>query len=153
MPEKFGPYVILDELGHGGMAQVHLADSQVPGRERMQVALKHMLPSVAGNAEMQPLFLNEAKLASTLRHPNIAAIHDCGTHRGVLFIAFEFVPGPTVEQLARQCATCVGPMPIPVVLNIACQLCEALHHAHDFGIVHRDVSPQNLIVRTTGWSS
>jgi serine/threonine protein kinase len=150
VPEQFGSYVILDELGQGGMAQVHLAESQVPGRERVQVALKRMLPSVAGNDEMRALFLNEAKLASTLRHSNIAAIHDCGTHRGVPFIAFEFVPGPTVEQLARQCATAVGPIPIPVVLNIACQLCEALHHAHDFGIVHRDVSPQNLIVSNLG---
>jgi serine/threonine-protein kinase len=148
--KQFGPYVILDELGQGGMAQVHLAESQVPGRPRIQVALKRMLPHVAGNAEMQALFLNEAKLASTLRHPNIAAIHDCGTHDGVPYIAFEFVRGPTVEQLARQCATCVGPIPVPVVLSIACQLCEALHHAHDFGIVHRDVSPQNLIVSNTG---
>jgi eukaryotic-like serine/threonine-protein kinase len=150
VPEQFGSYVIRDELGHGGMAQVHLAESQVPGRERVQVALKRMLPEIAGNEEMRALFLNEAKLASTLRHPNIAAIHDCGTHAGVPFIAFEFVPGPTVEQLARQCASCVGPIPIPVVLSIACQLCEALHHAHDFGIVHRDVSPQNLIVSNRG---
>jgi eukaryotic-like serine/threonine-protein kinase len=148
--EQFGPYVIVEELGHGGMAQVHLAEAQAPGRPRMQVALKRMLPSVANHAEMRALFLNEAKLASTLRHPNIAAIQDCGTHRGVPFIAFEFVPGPTVEQLARQCATCVGPIPIPVVLSIASQLCEALHHAHDFGIVHRDVSPQNLIVSNQG---
>jgi eukaryotic-like serine/threonine-protein kinase len=150
VPEEFGPYVIVDELGQGGMAQVHLADTPVPGRGRVQVALKRMLPHVAGNEEMRALFLNEAKLAKTLRHPNIAAIHDCGTFRGVPFIAFEFVPGPTVDQLARQCANCVGPIPIPVVLNIACQLCEALHHAHDFGIVHRDVSPQNLIVSNTG---
>jgi serine/threonine protein kinase len=131
------------------MAQVHLAESVVQGR-KTKVALKRMLPSVANNEEMRALFLNEAKLASTLRHPNIAAIHDCGTHRGVPYIAFEFVPGPTVEQLARHCATAVGPIPVAVVLNIACQLCEALHHAHDFGIVHRDVSPQNLIVSNDG---
>jgi serine/threonine-protein kinase len=148
--EQFGSYVIVDELGYGGMAQVQLAESRVPGRPRAQVALKRMLPNVANNAEMRALFLNEAKLASTLRHPNIAAIQDCGTIEGVPYIAFEFVAGPTVEQLARQCATCVGPIPVPVVLNIACQVCEALHHAHDFGIVHRDVSPQNLIVSNTG---
>ena len=149
MRERFGSYVILEELGRGGMAQVHLAEGRVAGR-RVQVALKRMLPHVAGNAEMRALFINEARLASTLRHPNIAAIHECGTHEDVPFIAFEFVPGPTVEQLARQCATCVGHIPIAVVLNIACQLCEALHHAHDFGIVHRDVTPQNLIVSSHG---
>lgn len=149
MREQFGSYVIIDELGYGGMAQVHLAETQVAGR-RQQVALKRMLPNVAGSSEMRALFLNEAKLASTLRHANIAAIQDCGTHDGVPFIAFEFVPGPTVDQLARHCASCVGPIPVPVVLSIAVQLCEALHHAHDFGIVHRDVSPQNLIVSNTG---
>jgi serine/threonine protein kinase len=147
--EQFGSYVLLEELGRGGMAQVHLAESRIAGVPT-QVALKRMLPNVAGIAEIQALFLNESKLASTLRHPNIAAIHDCGTHAGVPYIAFEFVPGPTVDQLARQCATVVGPIPVAVVLGIACQLCEALHHAHDFGIVHRDVSPQNLIVSNQG---
>jgi serine/threonine protein kinase len=78
---------------------------------------------------------------------------------GVYFIAFEFVPGPTVDQLWHQCKAHVGFMPIPVVLNIACQLCDALEHAHTIrnesgnhlGIVHRDVSPQNLILSNTGF--
>jgi eukaryotic-like serine/threonine-protein kinase len=148
--EQFGDYVVLDELGYGGMATVHLAEVRAQGKERMQVALKRMLPNIANSNEMRALFLNEAKLASTLRHPNIAGIHACGTHRGVPFIAFEFVPGPTIEQLVRHCRTTVGPIPVPVVLNIACQVCDALHHAHDFGIVHRDVSPQNLIVSNQG---
>ena len=81
------------------MAQVQLAESRVAGR-RTQVALKRMLPNVANIPEMRALFLNEAKLASTLRHPNIAAIQDCGTIEGVPYIAFEFVPGPLfVEEV------------------------------------------------------
>jgi serine/threonine-protein kinase len=105
------------------------------------------------------MFIDEARLARYLRHPNIARVYEFGRISGEYFIAFEFVQGPTVQQLARQCDLHVGYMPIPIVLEIGIQMCDALHHAHNLcdedglplGIVHRDVSPQNLIVSNAGF--
>ena len=153
--EKFGSYVIHEELGVGGLASVHLAESAAI---KSRVALKRLFPHVAEIPELVASFVDEARLARYLRHPNIARVYEFGRIRGVYFIAFEFVPGPTVQQLQRQCNAHVGPIPIPVVLEIACQLCDALDHAHNLrdeagqplGIVHRDVSPSNLIVSTSG---
>ncbi|MDB4955741.1 MAG: serine/threonine protein kinase [Myxococcales bacterium] len=153
--DKFGSYVIHEELGAGGLATVHLADSPAI---KSKVALKRLYPHIANVTELVASFIDEARLARYLRHPNIARVYEFGRIRGSYFIAFEFVPGPTVQQLQRQCAEHVGAIPIPVVLEIACQLCEALDHAHNLrdetgqplGIVHRDVSPSNLIVSNTG---
>jgi len=105
------------------------------------------------------MFIDEARLARYLRHPNIAEVYEFGRIAGTYFIAFEFVQGPTVQQLAKQCDAHVGYIPIPIVLEIVAQLCDALHHAHgmcdekglSLGIVHRDVSPHNLIVSTAGF--
>jgi serine/threonine protein kinase len=157
VPARFGPYTIHDELGAGGMASVHLADWPTAEGTR-RVALKRLFPHVANDPEMIASFIDEARLARYLRHPNIAQVYEFGRISGVHFIAFEFVHGPTVQQLARQCAAHVGPIPVSVVLSIASQLCDALDHAHNqcdedglpLGIVHRDVSPQNLIVSNTG---
>ena len=146
MAEKFGSYVIHEELGVGGMASVHLAESPAV---KSRVALKRLYPHVADIPELLAMFIDEARLARFLRHPNIARVYEFGRISGVYFIAFEFVPGPTVQQLQRQCDANVGPIPIPVVLEIGGQLCDALDHAHTLrddagqalGIVHRDVSP------------
>jgi serine/threonine protein kinase len=105
------------------------------------------------------MFIDEARLARYLKHPNIAQVYEFGRLEGTYFIAFELVKGPTVQQLARHCAEHVGYIPVPIVLEIGMQLCEALYHAHNMvdeenlplGIVHRDVSPQNLIVSTVGF--
>ncbi len=159
MPVKFGAYSIHEELGAGGMASVHLADWRPPGGVPRRVALKRLFPHVAENPEIVAMFIDEARLARYLSHPNVAQVYEFGRIQGTYFIAFEFVPGPTVQQLARQCNQHVGYMPIPVVLDIVLQLCDALHHAHNLcdeeglplGIVHRDISPQNLIVSTVGF--
>jgi serine/threonine protein kinase len=153
--ERFGSYVISEELGAGGLASVHLARS--PAIQN-PVALKRLYPHVSNIRELVGSFIDEARLARRLRHPGIARIYEFGRIRGTYFIAFEFVPGPTLQQLQRHCAAHVGRIPIPVVLAIADQLCDALDHAHNLrdelglhlGIVHRDVSPSNVIVSSTG---
>src|SRR6476646_4640835 len=158
MPERFGSYTIHEELGTGGMASVHLADWQSQGVRR-RVALKRLYRHIADIPELLASFIDEARLARYLRHPNIAPVYEFGRISGTYFITFEFVPGPTVQQLVRQCDAHVGPVPIPVVLDIACQTCDALDHAHNLrdedrqplGIVHRDISPQNLIVSNVGF--
>jgi eukaryotic-like serine/threonine-protein kinase len=159
MPTRFGFYDIHEALGAGGMADVHLAVWHPAGAAPKRVALKRLYPHVAANPELVAMFIDEARLARYLDHPNIAQVYELGRIKGTYFIAFEFVQGPTVQQLARQCEVHVGYIPIPIVLEIGVQLCDALHHAHNLcdeeglplGIVHRDVSPQNLIVSTTGY--
>ena len=159
MPERFGAYTVHEALGAGGMASVHLADWNPPGGPPRRVALKRLYPHIAENEELVAMFIDEARLARYLRHPNIAEVYEFGRIAGTYFIAFEFVQGPTVQQLAKQCDAHVGYIPIPIVLEIVAQLCDALHHAHgmcdekglSLGIVHRDVSPHNLIVSTAGF--
>jgi eukaryotic-like serine/threonine-protein kinase len=159
MPTRFGFYDIHEALGAGGMAEVHLAEWHPAGGAPKRVALKRLYQHVASNPELVAMFIDEARLARYLDHPNIAQVYELGRIKGTYYIAFEFVQGPTVQQLARQCEEHVGYIPIPIVLEIGIQLCDALHHAHNLcdeeglplGIVHRDVSPQNLIVSTTGY--
>ncbi len=159
MPTRFGAYTVHEALGAGGMASVHMADWRPPGGIARRVALKRLFPHIADNAELVAMFIDEARLARYLKHPNIAQVYEFGRIEGTYFIAFELVKGPTVQQLARHCAEHVGYIPVPIVLEIGMQLCEALYHAHNMvdeenlplGIVHRDVSPQNLIVSTVGF--
>lgn len=155
---QFGAYHIREPLGAGGMASVHLADWRPIEGVPRRVALKRLFPHIAQSDELVAMFIDEARLARYLRHPNIAQVYEFGRLQGTYFIAFEYVQGPTVQQLAKQCDERVGYMPIPVVLEIGMQICDALHHAHNLcdeenlplGIVHRDVSPQNMIVSNTG---
>ncbi|HEX5058699.1 MAG TPA: serine/threonine-protein kinase [Kofleriaceae bacterium] len=158
-PSRFGAYTIREPLGAGGMASVDLADwTPLEGPQR-RVALKRLFPHIAANPDLVAMFIDEARLARYLKHPNIAQVFEFGRIGGTYFIAFEFVQGPTVQQLARQCDLHVGYMPVPIVLEIGIQICDALHHAHNLcdeeglplGIVHRDISPQNLIVSTAGF--
>jgi len=153
--ERFGSYEIYEELGAGGLASVHLARSPAI---KNPVALKRMYPHIASIPELVASFVDEARLARYLQHPGIARIYEYGRMRGTYFIAFEFVPGPTLQQLQRHCEAHVGRIPVPIVMEIAYQLCDALDHAHTLrdrvglplGIVHRDVSPSNVIVSSTG---
>jgi len=155
MRERFGSYEIYEELGAGGLATVHLARSRAI---KNPVAIKRLYPHVANIRELVASFIEEARLARYLRHPGIARVYEFGKLRGLYFIAFEFVPGPTLLQLQEQCRAYVGRIPVMVVLEIAYQLCDALEHAHNLrnelgqklGIVHRDVSPSNVIVSSTG---
>ncbi len=155
MRERFGSYEIYEELGAGGLAAVHLARTRAV---KNPVALKRLYPHIANVRELVGSFIDEARLARHLRHPGIARVYEFGKLRGIYFIAFEFVPGPTLQQIQEHCIAYVGRIPTMVVLEIAYQLCDALDHAHNLrnelglplGIVHRDVSPSNVIVSSTG---
>jgi serine/threonine protein kinase len=155
MRERFGSYEIYEELGTGGLAAVHLARSPAI---RNPVALKRLYPHIANISELVGAFIDEARLARHLRHPGIARVYEFGKLRGIYFIAFEFVPGPTLQQLQEHCKEYVGRIPTMVALEVAYQLCDALDHAHNLrnelglplGIVHRDVSPSNVILSSTG---
>ncbi len=157
-PEQFGPYIVFEQLGIGGMASVHRAETRGIAGFRKQVALKRMLPNVACDWESVQAFLEEAKLASHLHHQNIAQAFDLGKIGDTYYIAMELVPGPTLKQVIVQADSAAGAIPIPIVVEILSQLCDALDHAHNLcddqgsplGIIHRDVSPSNVIVSSAG---
>jgi eukaryotic-like serine/threonine-protein kinase len=155
--EEFGPYLVYEQLGVGGMAQVHRAVATGSQVER-PVALKRMLSHIAGNEEMVKSFVREARLASYLRHENVAQTYDLGRVGDVYFIVMELITGRNLREVLRHCGRTTGPMPVQVALNILNQICDALDYAHNLcdetgqplGIIHRDVSPSNVIVSDSG---
>jgi len=156
--EQFGPYLVYEQLGMGGMATVHRAEMEGIAGFRRPVALKRMLPHVAANEDLVKSFVREARLASHLRHANVAQTYDLGKVDDIYFIAMELVVGRTLRDLLRVCAKTSTRIPIPVSLNILTQICDALDYAHNltdesgrpFGIIHRDVSPSNVIIGEGG---
>ena len=154
-PERYGAYRVFEQLGTGGMATVHRAEQDTPQGIR-QVALKWLLPTT--DRKLVTLFQDEARLLRYLHHPNIPETYDSGKVFGTYFIAMEYVDGPTLKQLIEHSAATVGPVPQAIVLNLMAQLLDALDHAHKrrdesgrpLGIIHRDVTPSNLILDQTG---
>ena len=157
--EVFGPYLVYERLGVGGMATVHRArEHGIEGFERI-VALKRLLPHLAEDASFVRSFVREAKLASLLRHANIVQLYELGRVGTTYFISMEFIDGRDVRRILRQARKVTGPPTVNVTLALLIQLCDALDYAHsrhddDTGeplhIVHRDVSPSNLLVTKSG---
>ena len=156
--EVVGQYTLYERLGRGGMATVNRAEMRGLAGFRKPVALKRLHPHVAEDPAMVQSFVHEARLASHLHHPNIAQTYDLGRAGDSYFIAMEYVPGSTLTQLLRRSAAARVPMSIPIALTILSQICDALDYAHNFcdeggeplGIIHRDVSPSNIIISSTG---
>jgi serine/threonine protein kinase/Tfp pilus assembly protein PilF len=135
-------YRIVKPLGAGGMGEVYLAEDTRLGR---QVALKFLPASYQYDPDRRARFLKEARAASALRSPNIAAIYDIGLHDGASFIAMEYVEGETITRRLER-----GPIAIKDVMEIARQVADALDEAHQMGIVHRDIKSSNLMVTERG---
>lgn len=158
VPETFGRYTVLDQIGKGGLSTVHLAEERTKEGVARKVALKRLLPQAAAKKELRALFAHEAKLLRYLRHPNIAATYDSGNVREVFYIAMEYVAGPTLKDLLIHVGATIGNIPTPITAGIASEICDALDHAHNqtdehgksLGLVHRDVSPQNIIISEGG---
>lgn len=154
-PERYGSYIVYEQIGKGGMATVHRAELPTKQGPR-QVALKRLMPTT--QKELVSSFLDEARLLRYLQHPNIAATFDSGRVFGTYFIAMEYVRGPTLKEVVEQASVTTGSVPQAIALNLAAQLCDALDHAHNrcdeagnpLGIIHRDVTPANLIISDTG---
>src|SRR5580658_2161440 len=140
-------YRIVSRLGEGGMGAVYLADDTRLGR---RVALKVLPARLAADPERMHRFVQEARLASALTHPNVAYIHEIGEGQskdgGLRFIAMEYVEGePLSVRLSR------GPLPLSELLSIGVQVADALDDAHSKGIVHRDIKPSNLMITPRGY--
>ena len=140
--ETVSHYRIQEKLGAGGMGEVYLAEDTRLGR---QVALKFLPASYQYDSERRVRFLQEARAASALRSPNIAAIYDIGEHDGAMFIAMEYVEGEVLSQRIDR-----RTLPTSDVIDIAMQIADALDEAHALGIIHRDVKSSNLIVTDRG---
>jgi eukaryotic-like serine/threonine-protein kinase len=157
--ETFGPYLVYERLGVGGMATVHRAlERNEAGLERV-VALKRLLPHLAEDASFIKGFVREAKLASLLDHINIVQIYELGRVGTAYFITMEYIEGRDMRSVLRHARKVTGPPPISVTVGLMLQLCDALDYAHnkvdDHGeplrLVHRDVSPSNLLVTKSGY--
>ncbi len=146
-----GRYELLQRLAVGGMAELFLARSRgtgaVAGFEK-RLVIKRILPDLANEPEVRALFLDEARLVATLAHPNIVQVFDLGEEDAELFFAMEYVHGVDALRLMR--ATPKMPLPTEVAIEIVCEAAAGLHYAHEREIVHRDVSPNNLLCTWDG---
>jgi eukaryotic-like serine/threonine-protein kinase len=140
---RLGRYEIRTLLGVGGMGEVYLAQDTKLNRK---VALKLLLGSAAANPDRLRRFTQEAQAASALNHPNIVTVHDVDADAGVHYITTEFIEGETLRRRLER-----GRLPLADALRIAIQVADALAAAHRDGIVHRDVKPENLLLRPDGY--
>jgi serine/threonine protein kinase len=151
-------YAILGRIATGGMAEIFLARStSLAGVERY-VVLKRVLPERARDPIFVKMFLDEARLAAQLQHPNIAQVHDIGRLGDSYFFTMEYVHGEDLRAILQRLSALRRPLPVNHALLIAAGAAAALHHAHErtgadrkpLGIVHRDVSPSNVMVSFEG---
>ncbi|MGI5861319.1 MAG: protein kinase domain-containing protein [Myxococcales bacterium] len=157
-PIPFGKYLLLERVNVGGMAEVFLAKAfGVEGFERL-LAIKRILPTMVEDDEFITMFLDEARISVQLNHANIVQIHELGKHDESYYIAMEYVSGKDVRHLLERCRKRREVMPTAQAVFITTKICEGLDHAHrkkdargmPLNIIHRDVSPQNILVSYQG---
>ncbi len=152
-----GRYELLLPIARGGMAQVWAARLRGTRGFQKLVAIKTILADVMDNTRMEQMFLEEATLASQIHHPNVVQTQELGEQEGTLYLAMEWVDGEPLNQVMTRAAE-RGGLPLPIAVNLIAQACKGLQAAHDLrdengellGVVHRDVSPQNLLVSFSG---
>ncbi|MEW5852129.1 MAG: serine/threonine-protein kinase [Myxococcota bacterium] len=153
-----GKYQLLRKIAQGGMAEVYLAkQTGLVGFEKL-VVIKRILPHLVQNEEFVRMFLDEARTAADLRHPNVVQIFEIGEDQGTYFIAMEFLHGQDVRRVLRRQAEEDGDVPLPHALQIIIDAANGLDYAHKkqdlsgrpLNIIHRDISPQNIIVTYDG---
>ncbi len=157
MSEEYGKFQLLKKLATGGMAQIYLARHEgIEGFERLCV-VKRILPHLAENQDFVQMFLDEAKIAARLNHPNIVQIYDLGALDDSYFIAMEFIHGEDLRRIWKRADGAGKELPIPFVLRVIADACAGLDYAHKksengrpLNIVHRDISPQNVLVTFEG---
>ena len=133
-------YKILEKLGEGGMGVVYKAEDTKLDR---MVALKFLPSHLAASVQDKARFIQEAKAAAALNHPNICTIYSVDEHDGQLFIAMEFVDGQTLREKR-------GSVSFKQAIDIGIQIADGLAAAHEKGIVHRDIKPENIMIRKDG---
>jgi len=138
---QLGKYDIHEVIGKGGFGTVYRATDRALGVER---AVKIMHPALSQDAEFLERFRLEAHIAARLDHPYIVPVHDLDEINGAVFLVMKYMPGGSLKQrLANH-----GPLPFPLVLKLLAQMALALDHAHQQGLIHRDVKPANVLFET-----
>jgi len=142
--DQLGRFTVLEDLGAGGMGEVFLARDEKSGRD---VALKVLHANYVTDANLVPRFVREAETYRRLRHPNIVGYVASGVHESTYFIAMEHVDGSSLEKLLEKSQ---GPLGLKRSMLVVLDLLRALRHAHEHGVVHRDLKPQNVMVSREG---
>jgi serine/threonine-protein kinase len=152
---RIGRYDVLGKLATGGVAEIYVGRMTGPQDVSRLVVLKRIHPGLSESSVVKRDFLHEARLMLRLSHPNLVAVHDVGEDDAGLFLAMEWVRGPSLRKVV-EAAKARGGMPIPLVVSLFADLAGALHHVHTatdeagrpLRIVHRDVNPENVVI---GW--
>lgn len=159
MAELFGKYQLHEKIAQGGMAEVFLASKEGDiGGFKRRVAIKRMFPHLVDRDEIITMFIDEARIASQLHHPNIVQIYDLGVVDGTFFIAMEFVEGYDLRQVCKHGVEHNHFLSRPLAVHIISEVAVGLHYAHTqtdendqpMNIVHRDISPQNVLISVDG---
>jgi len=156
LEESLGKYRLLGTLGHGGMADVYLAVADGPEGFRKLCVLKTLKDSMAQDEDFRTMFLDEARLAARLNHPNVVQTFEVDDSEGRLLLAMEYVEGQPITRVRRRLTP--EQFPLTAYIRVLCDVLDALDYAHnltDFdgsklGIVHRDVTPHNILVGYDG---
>ncbi len=156
--ERFGRYVLLEKLASGGMGEVFRAAAVGTAGFSRPIAIKRILPHLAVEKEFVTMLVDEAKLSSTLQHPNIVQVLDLGQQQGLYFIAMDFVAGQALNRVLASAIKLSKVVPQSVAVFMAQQALLGLVHAHEkmdalgrsMGIIHRDISPQNILIGYDG---
>jgi hypothetical protein len=157
-PIPFGRYLLLDRVNIGGMAEVWRGKVFGAGAFERLVAIKRILPNIAEDEEFISMFQDEAKISVQLTHANICQIYELNRIGSSLYIAMEYVPGKDLRSIFERARKKGEPPPVPLVCYVIGKLCEGLDYAHrkkdsygrELNVVHRDVSPQNVLISFEG---
>ena len=157
-PQRFGRFTLLAPLAAGGMGQIYLARARFAGGLEKLCVIKKVLPELARDADFAARFRDEAQTLIQLQHGSIAQVYDSGEEAGEWWIALEFVDGKDLRRLLQRMRGAGHRVPLAIALYVAVKVLEALAYAHrkkdragnELGLVHRDVSPQNVLLSYEG---
>ncbi len=153
-----GRYRVVDEIGIGGMASVHLARMDGPGGFQKWIAIKRIHAHLVEDETFIQMFLDEARVAARISHPNVATVFELGKHEDTYWIAMEYLHGEPLRELMRRTEELGTTMPPEIACRVIADAAEGLHAAHELlgkngeklNLVHRDVTPHNLFVTYDG---
>ncbi len=153
-----GRYRVVDEIGVGGMASVHLARMDGPGGFQKWIAIKRIHGHLIEDESFVQMFLDEARVAARISHPNVATVFELGKHDDSYWIAMEYLHGEPLREIMRRTEELGQTMPPEIACKVIADAAEGLHAAHELsgkageklGLVHRDVTPHNLFVTYDG---
>jgi serine/threonine-protein kinase len=158
VPSKLGRFEVVGFLAAGGMAEVFLGRVRGPSGFERPVVLKRVLPHLARQTAFVDMFLDEARIVARIQHPNVVAVNELTRDEGELFMVMEYLEGESVAGLSRRVVARGRKLPPALAAYIVAEACAGLHAAHELvdddgrslGVVHRDVSPQNVFVTFAG---